>query len=105
MSLDVPAAEFHLAFERIDDAGNRLQGGGLAGAVGAEDGDDLALLHREAHAAQRLHRAVVRLDMGELEDGGHERARLSSRKPPQAAIRDPSSTSVRVELMHDGSRV
>ena len=37
-----------------DEAEDRLDRGGLAGPVGAEDPEDLPLLHREIHAAHRL---------------------------------------------------
>ncbi len=39
--------------------GDRLQRGGLAGAVGAEQRDDLTLLHLERHAAQHEDHVVV----------------------------------------------
>ncbi len=42
-----------------DHAGEQLQRGGLAGAVGAEKGDELALLDRQVDAAHRLDRAVL----------------------------------------------
>ena len=43
----------------IDDAGEQLERGGLAGPVGPEKGDELARLDREVDAADRLHVAVV----------------------------------------------
>ena len=56
------ALEAHLAAFRIEHAGDRAQDRGLAGAVGAEDGDDLALRHLQADAADRLDRTVEGLD-------------------------------------------
>ncbi len=65
--LDLFPAQLHLAFRGIDDAGNGFQDGRLACPVGAEHGDDPALGHRERDPAQRLHRAVARFDVGQLE--------------------------------------
>ena len=75
------ARELDAALARVDDAGDGLQDRGLAGAVGAEHGDDLAALDREADAADRLDRAVRALDVEELEDG-----RSSQLSAPSAAI-------------------
>ena len=41
------------ARNRGDDAGDRLEQRGLAGAVRADDGDELTALHVERNAAQR----------------------------------------------------
>ena len=43
------------------------EGRGLAGAVGADERDDLAALHGEREAAQGPDVAVVGVDVGELE--------------------------------------
>ena len=54
----------------LHHAADRAQGRGLAGAVGAEDGGDPARLHREADAVQDPGRAVLRLQVLDLEDSG-----------------------------------
>ena len=43
----------------------------LPGAVGPEDGDYLALVDVERDPVECLHRAVPRLDLLQLEQGGH----------------------------------
>ena len=48
------AEEEGLAAGRRDEAGEHLDGGRLARAVGAEEAEDLAALHVEAHALHRL---------------------------------------------------
>ena len=52
-------------------AADRHHQGGFAGAVGADQRDDLALLHRQVDAAQRLDRAVERGDAGQRQQRGH----------------------------------
>src|SRR5690606_17598003 len=47
-----------------------LQQRGLAGAVGAEQRDDLACLHREVHIEEDLHRPVGDIDAATFEQGG-----------------------------------
>ena len=59
---DELAARFH---RRRDRAQRRR----LAGAVGAEDGDDLALVDGEVDSAQRLQRPVARGDAAQLKQG------------------------------------
>ena len=44
-----------------------LQQGGLAGAVGAEQGDDLALVDLEAHVEEHLHAAVADVEVADEE--------------------------------------
>ena len=44
---------------RTQQAGDRLQQRGLAGAIGADDGDDFSLVHRERHALQDLVAAAI----------------------------------------------
>ena len=55
---DALALEFDRAFARVDDAADGFQDGGLARAIGAEHSGNLALAHLQAHAANRLDRAV-----------------------------------------------
>ena len=54
----------------LREAEDHVDGGGLAGAVGAEEGDDLALLEGEVDAADGVDGAEVLGDPGDL-DGGH----------------------------------
>ena len=53
---------------RLEQPGDRLQGRRLAGAVGADQRDDLAAADLERHALQRVDVAVVGVDVLELED-------------------------------------
>ncbi len=48
------------------NAADRHQGGGLAGAVGADQGDDLPFGHLDGNALQRLDVAVVGADIVQL---------------------------------------
>ena len=59
---DVAPVEGDGARRRVDQAGDGLEEGRLAGAVGAEDGDHLAFLHLEVDAEQDLHTAVAGVD-------------------------------------------
>ena len=58
----VAAVEDDRAAARLDEAGDRLQQRRLPGAVGAEQGDDLALVDLEVDAEQHLHAVVVHVD-------------------------------------------
>ena len=64
---DVLAFQQHLALAGVQQAGDGAQGGGLAGAVGADEGDDLALLDREGDAHQGMDVAVVGVDVFQFE--------------------------------------
>ena len=64
---DVVTADQHLALARIDDAANDADQGGLAGAVGAEQGEDLALANVQVNALQG--RMPGRVDLVQLLDG------------------------------------
>ena len=57
-------APFHLAAAAVrhEDAGEDLDGGGLAGAVGADVGDQLPPLYGEGDAFEGGHRAVAPAD-------------------------------------------
>ena len=59
---DVPAAKGDAARARRLDAGDGADQARLAGAVGADDGDELALLRLERDAVQRLRVAVVQIE-------------------------------------------
>jgi len=65
---DVTYALHAIGFRPGDDSMLLLSALFGAGAVGAQHGDDLAARHREADAANRHDRAVVALDVGDLED-------------------------------------
>jgi hypothetical protein len=56
---DVGAVEGELAAGRLVDAAHQIEDGGLAGAVGTDDGEDLALVDGEAHAVDGLDAAEV----------------------------------------------
>ena len=56
---DVLTVEDHLAGPRLRAAANDLHQRRLAGTVGADQRDDLARLHGQAHVVQRPHRAVA----------------------------------------------
>src|SRR4029079_11550564 len=62
------AQEFDRALLGIENAGDGLEHGGLAGAVGAEQRDHLAAGYLEAYASNGLDRTVIALDIAELED-------------------------------------
>src|SRR2546426_1529363 len=63
----VPAAEHHAAATGMDHAGDRTQGGGLAGAVGADAGDHLARTHRKVDVADDLQASIPRREVLDLE--------------------------------------
>ena len=68
LAAEADVAARDLAFLGLQQAGDGLQRGGLAGAVGAEQGDDLALRHRQRQAAQHEDDVVVDdLDVVDLE--------------------------------------
>jgi hypothetical protein len=57
-----------------DHPADRAQRGRLAGAVGAQDGGDAALLHREAHAVEHVGPAVAGVELVGLQQGRHQRS-------------------------------
>ena len=65
---DVVAAEADPAAPRMVEPVDRAQRRRLAGAVRAEQRDDLAVAHLEGDALERVDRAVVGVDALELED-------------------------------------
>ena len=85
------------------------QRGGLAGAVGAEDDDDLALVDREVDAVQHLHRAVAAVhgpSARAAPSGGRPQVGLDdlrvvaddARAAPSAILRPKSSTTMWSEI-------
>jgi hypothetical protein len=65
---DVAAPEADGPGARALDAGDGADQARLAGAVGPDDGDKLALLHHERDAVQRLRVAVEEIETLHLED-------------------------------------
>ena len=63
------AAQAHGAVARLEQAADRLQGRALAGAVRADERDDLALVDVERHALERVNVAVVGVDVGNVKHG------------------------------------
>ena len=53
------AENISLPFRGPDQAHEYLQGGGLAGAVGTQETEDLATLHTQAEMVQRPHRVLL----------------------------------------------
>ena len=68
------------AFAGVNDAGNTLENGGLAGAIGTKDGRYGALLDTEGDAPKGLHRTIGRFQVLDLEHGISHYA-TSSRVP------------------------
>ena len=64
---DALTFELDRALARVDDAADGFEDGGLASAVRAEHGGDLALAHLQAHATDGLDRTVGALDVEQLE--------------------------------------
>ena len=63
------AVDQHVAGVGLLDAADDLHQRGLAGAVLAEQRDDFARVHLEAHAAERVHAGKPLVDRSKLEDG------------------------------------
>ena len=57
------AAEVDAALARAEQSGDRVQRGGFARAVCADQRDDLALIHREGNALDCVNRAVINVDI------------------------------------------
>ena len=76
------AVEAHDAAGRRAEAGDDPQDGRLAGAVGAEQGQHLALAHLEADVEEHLHLAVGEVDVGDLEGRDRRRGRPSGAGAP-----------------------
>ena len=76
------AVEGDLARRRGDLSGDRLQQGGLPGAVGADHGEGLALLDGEVDAVDRLEVAVVDVEAGDRQQA-HDAASPMSKVEPR----------------------
>jgi hypothetical protein len=66
--------EHEAAAGRLVDAADEIEDGALAGAVGADDGENLALLHIEGHAIHRPDAAERDRDVLRLEQGARLRS-------------------------------
>src|SRR5438105_3841763 len=83
-----PSAPFIFPSAPPHRARDRTERRRLAGAVRAEDGDELALADRERDAVQRPHRPVARLDVVQLEqahDGAPRYASITALFPRTSA--------------------
>ena len=67
-TVDAPAFEPDLPLVRPGEPRKRVEEGGLPGAVGPDDGEDAALLHREAQLVDRGETAEPLDDVLRLED-------------------------------------
>ena len=97
-SADVPVLEAHGPRARREQAREHVDEGGLAGAVGADDGNELALADGEAHAVQRHIGTVELAHAARLEDHasdtsvGRRRAKKPM-SPPGAKMTMKASTA------------
>ena len=66
-ALDAAALVQDVAGLGLQQAGNGLQGGGLAGTVGTDQGDDLALIHLKGDVLDGVDVAVVNVDVIDLQ--------------------------------------
>src|SRR5262245_53268944 len=64
-----------------DEPDQDTQGRGLAGAVGTEKADDVALVDREVKAVERRHAPVSLAQAGRLDDEGHAAEAFGSGAP------------------------
>src|SRR5690606_4507325 len=76
---DVLALERDGALARARVAADRHQQRGLAGAVGADQGDDLALVDLDRYAIERLDGAIVGMDVVQLQHHSSPRYALMTR--------------------------
>ena len=72
-AVDALAAEADLAGGGRQQAGDDVERGALAGAVGAQQRDDAALGHAKANAGERLDAAIAGADAVEFEQVRHGR--------------------------------
>jgi hypothetical protein len=82
---DVPALEQDAAGRRAMQAGDGAEEGGLAGAVGADDGDGLAGVEPQADVGQRLQLAMPDGQPGNFEDGPGGGRAQGEAAPPAAS--------------------
>src|SRR5690606_39961664 len=72
VSACVEAADLDLSLVGFVEADDALDGGGLAGAVRADEPEDLALVDLEIDAADRFDGAVALAQSGDNDPGPHE---------------------------------
>src|SRR5205085_1015070 len=83
------------ASARLEQTGDGVQHGRLAGAVGADEGNDLSLLDLKGDALQRLDVAVKSADVLHIEDGhGAYRTRSSGAGADSDAVADTTGRGV-----------
>ena len=66
-ALDALALVDHIAGLGFQQAGDGLQGSGLTGTIGTDQGDDLALIDLEGNALDGVDVAVVNVDVIDLQ--------------------------------------
>src|SRR5919107_4670506 len=71
---DVGAVEYQLAAGRLVDAAHQVEDRGLAGPVGADDGEDLALADVEGHTIDSLDAAEVDREAVDQEEAHRSRS-------------------------------
>src|ERR687897_226922 len=71
---DVVAVEVHAALLRAVDAGHQVEQGRLAGAIGADDGEQLPRLDGEGHTIDRDHAGETQGHVAYVEDRRHHAA-------------------------------
>ena len=97
---DVLAAEEQAARGRVVDARDQVEDGGLARAVGPDDGEDLPGLHLEAHAVERLDAAEVDREPVRREEASPQplRAHVGLLAPEGGALVERERREVELDL-------
>src|SRR5438094_3677678 len=90
------AAEQHLAGIGAELAVHHVEAGGLAGAVGTDEREELALAEREAHPVDRAHAAERFLQVAHLEKRFHRATRFAQPAIVPAMPIGNTSTSARM---------
>ncbi len=92
----VAALEEDLALVRVVEAADHVEQGGLARAVGPDDGHDLAAADLEAHPLEGLHRPEAHADPVDLEERRGRRAgRRLHPAAPAPALEKISASLIR----------
>ena len=92
IACDIPAAKYNAPTAGLEDAGQEIEGRGLAGAIGTDEANQFAVGDREIELLQRSHAAEV---LAELDD--FKRRLAAGRHAP------PSIHSLRLSLGIEGS--
>ena len=90
---DVGAAKHDAAARRRLHAGDGADQRGLAGAIGADDGDDLALRDLERHAVERLRVAIEQVEVFDARASQRLRAEIGLHHGRDRAPRLPALPS------------